>query len=106
VPAGGFLLVWADGDGAGLHTNFSLRAGGEEIGLFTSAGVEVDSVVYGAQTTDASLGRFPDGFGAFVPFGAAAAAPNPITPGSSNHQPLFADGFESGNVSLWSSSIP
>ena len=41
IPAGGYLLVWADNDTAdyGLHANFKLDAGGEEIGLFDSDGV-------------------------------------------------------------------
>jgi len=64
VPAGGYLLIWADGDTAdtGLHTNFKLTAGGEQIGLFAGDGTtELDSVVFGAQTTNISYGRYPDG---------------------------------------------
>jgi len=63
VSAGGYLLIWADEDtaDAGLHANFKLNAGGEQIALFDSDGVTViDSVVYGEQTTDTSYGRYPD----------------------------------------------
>jgi hypothetical protein len=41
IPAGGYLLVWVDDDTTdyGLHANFKLDAGGEEIGLYDSDGV-------------------------------------------------------------------
>jgi len=63
IPAGGFLLIWADNDtnDAGLHANFKLDAGGEEIGLFDSDGFTlIDSITFGGQTTDISYGRYPD----------------------------------------------
>jgi len=63
IPAGGFLLIWADNDttDAGLHANFKLSAGGEEIGLFESDGVtQIDSVTFGEQAGDISYGRLPD----------------------------------------------
>lgn len=68
VPPGGYLLVWADGEAsqnstnvADLHVNFSLSKGGEAIGLFAADGTQIDAVVFGAQSTDISQGRFPDG---------------------------------------------
>jgi hypothetical protein len=64
IPAGGFLLIWADNDttDAGLHANFKLDAGGEEIGLFDTDGVTlIDSIAFGKQATDISYGRYPDG---------------------------------------------
>jgi len=68
VPAGGFLLVWADNDSnqnsptnAGLHVNFALSGGGEQIGLFAPDGSLVDSLTFGAQTVDVSEGLYPDG---------------------------------------------
>jgi hypothetical protein len=63
IPAGGYLLVWADNDttNAGLHANFKLDADGEEIGLFDSDGVTlIDSITFGKQVTDISYGRYPD----------------------------------------------
>ncbi|MBN2312870.1 MAG: lamin tail domain-containing protein [Sedimentisphaerales bacterium] len=63
VPAGGYLLVWADDDlgDTGLHATFKLDAEGEEIGLFDSDGVTlIDRVVFPEQTPDVSYGRFPD----------------------------------------------
>ena len=38
IPAGGYLLLWADGTGAGLHAGFKLGAGGEQLGLYNAAG--------------------------------------------------------------------
>jgi len=66
----GFLLVWADGQPTQgpLHTNFRLDANGEEIGLFGSlagGNTLLDSAVFGHQEVDVSIGRKPDGIGAF-----------------------------------------
>ena len=63
IPAGGYLLIWADGDttDAGLHANFRLSADGEEIGLFDSDGATLlDHIVFDEQVTDISYGRDPD----------------------------------------------
>jgi len=64
VPAGGYLILWADGDGEGNHLNFKLSGAGEYLGLFDSqAGyyAPVDAVYFDPQTPDVSWGRFPDG---------------------------------------------
>ena len=66
VPAKGFLVVWADSEAnqntnIGVHTSFALSKGGEALGLFTSEGIEVDSVTFGAQTENVSEGRWWDG---------------------------------------------
>jgi len=61
-----FLLVWADGDvdEGSLHAGFRLSASGEQIGLYGPA-VEgspaLDTLEYGAQSTDVSMARSPDG---------------------------------------------
>ena len=41
IPAGGYLLIWADNDttDSGLHANFKLDAGGEQISLFDRDGI-------------------------------------------------------------------
>jgi hypothetical protein len=68
VPAGGFLLVWADGKpelngtNADVHTSFSLSRDGEAIGLFAPDGSLVDLVLFGPQESDISQGRWPDGY--------------------------------------------
>ena len=59
----GYLLIWIDNDisDSGLHANFKLDAGGEQIALFDFDGITlIDEVVFGQQTTDLSSGRFPD----------------------------------------------
>ncbi|MCK4993085.1 MAG: CotH kinase family protein, partial [Bacteroidales bacterium] len=64
IPPGGFILVWADGRDSvmtGFHASFKLSSGGEEIGLFDSAGVAKDTVVFEVQAQDISFGRQPDG---------------------------------------------
>jgi hypothetical protein len=63
IGAGGYLLIWADNDitDSGLHANFKLSAGGEEIGLFDIDGITlIDSVVFDEQSADISYGRYPD----------------------------------------------
>ncbi|HUV64536.1 MAG TPA: lamin tail domain-containing protein, partial [Sedimentisphaerales bacterium] len=63
IPAGGYLLVWADEDVAdsGLHAGFKLAADGEEIGMFDSDGTtHIDSVVFPEQTSGISYGRDPN----------------------------------------------
>ena len=68
IPPHGFLLVWADNETsqnstnrADLHANFALAKGGEAIGIFSANGAAIDTITFGAQTTDVSQGRFPDG---------------------------------------------
>ncbi|HTH46518.1 MAG TPA: lamin tail domain-containing protein [Candidatus Limnocylindria bacterium] len=68
IPAGGFLLVWADNNAkannptnTGLHVNFKLSKAGQQLGLFGPDGNLVDGFTFGAQTNDISQGRYPDG---------------------------------------------
>ena len=60
IPAGGFLLVWADGfdsQGKALHTGFKLDVGGEFIGLYDPAGLPVDTIRFPRQFLNHSYGR-------------------------------------------------
>jgi len=65
IDPSGFLVFWADDDDeqGDYHTNFRLSAGGEEIGLFDSSSVLIDSIDFSTipQTTDISYGRYADG---------------------------------------------
>jgi hypothetical protein len=63
-----FRLVWADGTPSAnlwgtnvLHADFKLGKSGESIALYAPNGQSIDSVTFGAQTTDISEGRYPDG---------------------------------------------
>ncbi|MFC1584665.1 lamin tail domain-containing protein [Fibrobacterota bacterium] len=59
IPAGGYLVFWADGIDNALHTAFKLSADGEQILLSDRSGIIVDSVSFGTQRTDVSCGRAP-----------------------------------------------
>jgi len=67
IPAGGHLLVWADGssprrnpDGH-IYVNFALSGSGESITLSAPDGQIVDQVFFAAQTANLSEGRYVDG---------------------------------------------
>ncbi len=80
VPAGGYIVLWADGDGEDGHLNFKLSGAGEYVGLFDSASghyAPIDAVYYNPQTPDVSWGRFPDG-------GSEWHAMDTPTPGEAN----------------------
>ena len=75
IPAGGYLLVWADGtplqnstNSPDLHVNFQLSKSGEEIGLFAADGTAIDAVSFKSQTNNISQGRLPDGGSSIVFF--------------------------------------
>jgi hypothetical protein len=70
----------ADNDAAATpgHVNFSLNPAGESLGLFSAYGVQLDAVSFGAQATNVSQGRFPDGASTIV-----TLVP---TPGAANSQ--------------------
>ncbi len=65
----GYFMIWADqgnttsGD---LHCNFKLSSSGEELMLSNAAGNILDSISFGTQTADHSMGRCPNGTGPFV----------------------------------------
>lgn len=61
ISAQGFLIIWADGEDAGLHTSFKLSSDGEEIGLFDQNQNLIDSLVFPEQNTNISYGRHLDG---------------------------------------------
>ena len=64
VPAGGVLLLWADGTVAqgSDHLPFKLSAAAEEVLLFIGEG-QVDEVTWTGAVADVSLARLPDGSG-------------------------------------------
>jgi hypothetical protein len=85
IGAGEFLLIWADGQPhqGPLHTTFALDRDGEAIGIYMAGSpgfVPIDTIRFGYQPTDVSMGRYPDGGAAWHQF----TAP---TPGYSNVVP-------------------
>ncbi len=75
IPAGGFLVLWADKESEQgvLHCELKLSGGGEQIGLvqdFMGDTLFVDSLTYTDQRTDTSYARIADGgseWGFFAP---------------------------------------
>jgi len=80
IPAGGFLLLWADGTKSQgpLHLEFSLSANGEDIGIYYIDGRTIDSYTFGVQMENKSFGRSSDGGNTWKEF----VVP---TPGQSNN---------------------
>jgi hypothetical protein len=86
VPAHGFLLIWADGTGTGLHTSFKLGASGEQLALYDASGQQLDQVFFAEQLTDVSYGRQSDGGSPWGYF-------TKPTPGSSNEASVFYEDY-------------
>ena len=80
IKAGGYLLIWCDDMGTGLHAGFKLSADGEEVGLFDADGKMADSMTFGPQYCDISFGRSKDNAAVTVFF----MTP---TPGAANTTP-------------------
>lgn len=78
IAPGGYLVVWADSDTAapGLHTGFGLNGEGDQVLLLSGATI-VDSVTFGPQAPDLSIGRIVNGTGGWQA--------NTPTPGTSNN---------------------
>jgi hypothetical protein len=68
APAHGYLILWADQNpsGDGAHTKLFLPAGGGSIGFARPDGSFIDRVTFGAQVTDMSAAREPDGSNGWV----------------------------------------
>lgn len=70
LAARSWRLFWLDNDvlQSPKHANFKLAAGGEQIGIFsnfTEGYAPIDTFSFGLQRPDISMGRLPDGVGAF-----------------------------------------
>ena len=82
----GYVLIWADDQTwqGTLHTSFKLSAsGGEDIGLYDPNRNPIDTISnFGAQDSDNSYGRYPNGGGTWQDF--IHDTNTPPTPGASN----------------------
>lgn len=80
VPAGSFLIVWAD-DGAGteegLHAPFKLNRSGEIVTLIDDSGVVYEEVSLPAMQPQQTFSRLPDGGPWAIIDGYSPGAPNP-----------------------------
>ena len=66
ISAGGYLIVYADSafTAPGLHTGFGLNSDGDRL-LLLNGPTTIDSVTFGPQAPDLSIGRIPNGSGTF-----------------------------------------
>ncbi len=68
VYPNGYFMVWADdkaGNGSIVHSNFKLSVNGERIILSAANLMVLDSLTFGPQSMDISMGRCPNGTGQF-----------------------------------------
>ncbi len=68
APAGGHLLLWADGNASAgpAHLGVLLSHAGGSLALARPDGSFIDRLTYGAQETDISAAREPDGSGSWI----------------------------------------
>lgn len=68
IAPNGFLVIWADNDTleSGIHSNFKLSSTGERLILSYANGTVLDSITFGAQISDLSFLRCPNGTGNFM----------------------------------------
>lgn len=69
IPANSFLIVWADEDTlqtTGLHANFKLSAGGENVLFSNGSSQLIDEISFPSMLPNMTYGRYPNGTGAFA----------------------------------------
>lgn len=110
-----FLLIWADHqpEQGKLHANFKVNKNGGQIGLFdtdANHNTPIDTLTFGAQTTDVAYGRIVDGSNIWISF-------TMPTPGISNAthwdtttlqiRHIAVDNITSNSVKiLWETNTP
>jgi hypothetical protein len=103
IRASDYLIFFADGSPlyGPLHLDFKLSAAGEEVGLCYRKGQEIiwlDTMSFGSQTANISLGRYPDGSSHWIRMGA-------YTPGNSNVQ-TSVSAFENRELEISLFPVP
>ncbi len=79
IPAGGYLIIWADGDpeDGPHHIDFKLSADGQDIFMYAPDGSTlIDALTYPSLSTDTSYGRETDGAADFQTFTAPSPGAN------------------------------
>ena len=86
-----FLVIWADNDTleSGIHSNFKLSSTGERLILSYANGNVLDSITFGAQISDFSFLRCPNGTGNFIISDASFSGFNCIQGLNEENQALF-----------------
>ena len=79
IAAGGHLIVWCDKEttASGIHTGFAFNSGGQTVLLMSGASV-LDSITYGPQAPDLSIGRIVNGTGSWTANTPTPAAANTV----------------------------
>lgn len=78
-----YLIIWASGKdrrdpAAPLHTNFSIKAEGEEVLLTHPSGTQIDYFPPRPMAADSSFGRYPNGIGPWFSYESSSPGfPNP-----------------------------
>ena len=107
-----YLILWADAESNGNHTNFNLDADGEFVGIYTADGNVVDTIFYPIQKPDISYGRKPNDLNKWIYFSSPTPNRQNSTVGYSelniSEAPKFSQhsGFFSSNIHLVLSSEP
>lgn len=88
IAPGEYMLIWASGKDkldpqAPLHTNFSIKAEGEEVLLTHPSGLQIDFMDPVPMALDVSYGRYPNGTGAWFFY-------DDFTPGAPNPEPVLS----------------
>lgn len=68
IAPNSYLIVWCDKDltQTGLHADLKFSTNGEDAVLSYDDGTVIESITFGAQTTDMGYARVPNGTGSFV----------------------------------------
>jgi hypothetical protein len=100
LQPGAFVLFWADDNPTfgEMHTNFKLSKGGEAIGIYNGMRDAVDTLSFGAQETNVSYGRLPDGDSNWIFF----TAP---TPGESNRFSNVSENVENADFKVFPNPV-
>jgi hypothetical protein len=90
---GEYLVIWCDDDEdqEGLHTTFRLNGDGEFLAIVSDDGATIiDSITFGEQVEDISLGRHPDGFESWRLLYPSPGSSNLGNPGITAPQPVVS----------------
>lgn len=100
IPAGGYLIIWADKDTeqGPTHIDFKLSSSGDVISLYESDGnTLIDQVEFGAQNSNLSYGRALDGAATFQIFASPSPGSSNNNGGNSTYDALISTQINAGS---------